>query len=293
MKSPTIFFAVLFFWSCQQKASQNSTPIFEDGVSVGTIESKKIREASGLVESINNPTLFWTHNDSGNGAEIFLVDKSAALRTIVEIDGVENRDWEDIAVGPGPEEGKNYVYIGEIGDNNAEYEYKFIYRIEEPVINQNTADTTIVKIDQIKFRLQDGTRDTEAIIVDPKTKDLYIFSKREEKINLYKLAYPQSTTEVITAERVCKELPFTFIVAADISADGNEILIKNYDQVFYWNREGAETIEETVRRPAINLPYTPEPQGESIAFDREGKGYYTLSESKGKRPQQLLFYKRK
>ena len=65
----------------------------------------------------------------------------------------ENRDWEDIAVGPGPVDGKNYVYVGEIGDNDAKYRFKRVYRFEEPVLNKTTKSIDIVAFDTIIFRL--------------------------------------------------------------------------------------------------------------------------------------------
>ena len=33
--------------------------------------------------------------------------------------GAKMRDWEDIAVGPGPEPNVDYLYVGAIGDNDA------------------------------------------------------------------------------------------------------------------------------------------------------------------------------
>jgi hypothetical protein len=130
-------------------------------------------------------------------------------------------------------------------------------------------------------------------MVDPLTRDIYIFSKREKEIGLYILPFPQSTTEVITAQFILR-LPYTQINAADISSDGKEVLIKNYHQVYYWHKEkGNETLTELlVVKPAF-LPYVTEPQGESITFDRSGKGYYTLSEeTKNKKPH-LMYYQRK
>jgi hypothetical protein len=278
--------------ACTQSNEKKNDNIFAPGVSFGIIEGKKMQEASGLAASISNPGMLWTHNDSGNDAEIFLIDKTGKLKSTVSLPDLKNRDWEDIVAGPGPEENKSYIYIGEIGDNNAVYAHKFVYRIEEPTLTKD-ADTVLHAADAITFRLPDGARDTEAMMIDPQTKDLYIFSKREANVNLYKLPYPQSTTETITAERIVKNLPFTLIVAADMSKDGSEILIKNYNNVYYWKREKGETIEAVIRRTPAVLPYAAEPQGESITFDREGTGYYTLSEQKKKALQNLYFYKRK
>jgi len=70
-------------------------------------------------------------------------------------------------------------------------------------------------------------------------------------------------------------------------------LVKNYDNVFYWKRLSGESVDEAIKRTHETLPYSPEPQGESIAFSRQGDGYYTTSEQKNKMPQHLYFYKRK
>lgn len=275
---------------CQQP---DKASLFEATVSTEIIKDDIIREASGLVASVKNPGMLWTHNDSGNTADIFLIDSTGDIKCTVHLSGIKNRDWEDITIGTGPEENKVYLYIGEIGDNNAAFEYKFLYRIEEPVIAISVSDTTLTKVDTIKFKLSDGARDTEALMIDPTSKDFYIFSKREQRVNLYKLTSPLSTTETMTAERVLEKLPFSLIVAADISEDGTEILVKNYDTVFYWKRVPGESIEETIKRTPETLPYSPEPQGESIAFSREGDGYYTISEQNKKMPQHLYFYKRR
>lgn len=284
----TFLIAGILLTGCQSRS-----PIFEAGISKGVIQSNKIREASGLAASVNNPGMLWTHNDSGNASDIFLLNERGEITCTVHLPGIKNRDWEDIAIGAGPQEGKQYIYIAEIGDNNAVYDTKFLYRIEEPRIPEGVTDTTLSQIDQIKFRLTDGARDTETLMMDPVSKNFYVLSKRESRVNLYQLAGPLTTTDTLTAVRVLEKLPFTLIVGGDISKDGQEILLKNYDHVFYWKRLTGESIEDALKRSPEKLPYTPEPQGESIAFDPGGTGYYTISERKNKAAQHLNFYKRK
>lgn len=278
-------------FGCKNKTSPDASS-FDYGSVQGVLINPDIDEASGLVASHTNPGMLWTHNDSGDKARIFLLDSLGRHRATVWLKGTVNRDWEDIAVGPGPERDKTYVYVGDVGDNLAKYEYKFIYRFLEPVIPTKDTTVELEQVDSIKFKLPDGTRDCEALMIDPATKDLYIFSKREAAVNLYRLPYPQSTTESMIAEKVLESLPFTLIVAADWSADGKEILIKDYEQVYYWRRSNNEPIAELLKTQPILLPYHQETQGESIAFDYYGKGYYTLSEeAQGVKPT-LMFYKR-
>jgi hypothetical protein len=40
------------------------------------------------------------------------------------------------------------------------------------------------------------------------------------------------------------------------------------------------------------LNYNPEPQGEAIAFDLSGNGFYTLNERMKGKEQKLIYYKR-
>jgi len=291
----TILVVCALFIGCSQKKNETvatDKPAFAKPISAGKIKGDKIQEASGLVASIANPGLLWTHNDSGNDADIFLVNGKGEIKCTIHLGDTKNRDWEDITIGTGPEEGKDYIYIGEIGDNAAVYNSKFLYRLEEPRIAEGITDTTIQTVQKIEFTLSDGERDTEALAFDPLSKNFYIFSKRESEVNLYRLPAPLLTDKTMVAERVLEKLPFTQIVALDISKDGTEILTKNYDHVYYWKRKPGETVEATLLSAAVELPYEQEPQGESIAFARDGSGYYTISEQKKDKPQQLVFYKR-
>lgn len=290
-----LFFSLisLVIFGCNSKHSFDHK-LFYVGTSRGILDNREINEASGLAASICNPGMLWTQNDSGDKARIFLIDEYGKHKATINFTGIKNRDWEAIAVGPGPDKDTSYMYIGDIGDNFARHEYKYIYRLKEPKINADdeVVELTIEDIDSIKFILPDGKRDSEAMMIDPMTSDLYIFSKREENVNLYLLPAPQSETEIITAQFVTS-LPFTQINAADISADGKEILIKNYNHVYYWKLNDNESIKEALKRRPHYPPYITEPQGEAIAFDRRGQGYFTLSEETNNKKPHLMFYLRK
>src|SRR5690606_20653452 len=136
-----------------------------------------------------------------------------AIRLACTLQGARNRDWEDIAVGPGPEPDKNYVYVADIGDNHERYATKYIYRFEEPLID-GLRSMNITSFDTIAFRLEDGAKDTEAMFVHPKTKDIYIFSKWENPVRVYLLKCPFS--EGVSVAESIATLPLTLIVAADI-----------------------------------------------------------------------------
>jgi len=281
------------FFSCSSKQSFDHR-FFSVGQSLGIVDNPEIDEASGLAASVNNSGMLWTHNDSGDEARIFLIDQQGKCRATVRFHNLKNRDWEDIAVAPAPESSSSYIYIGEIGDNLSTHDFKYIYRLIEPSIElkEDPVELTVKKIDSIKFVLPDGKRDSEALVVDPLTSDIYVFSKREKQVNLYFLPAPQSTQEIITAQFVT-QLPLTQINSAAISPDGSEVLLKNYIHVYYWHKKKNQALKDLLTEKPIYLPYITEPQGESITFDHEGRGYFTISEKINNKKPHLMFYQRK
>ncbi|MEA5458304.1 hypothetical protein VB796_04610 [Arcicella sp. LKC2W] len=295
MKKYLLFLIPLL--SCQKVVSPSDS--FNDAQDLGIIENVQIKEASGIVASYQNKGLLWTHNDSGDSNRIFSIDTKGKGTREFYLEGATNRDWEAIAIAKFTE--GSYLYIGEIGDNNAEYATSAIYRVPEPTITSTTPQSNTLKnVQKITYKYPDGARDVECFLIDQVSKDIYIISKRDNLKRLYRLPYPQSYTSTITAEFV-QELAFStgtatplFITDGNISADNQEIIIKNYLQIFHWRRNTNESIAEALKRTPIMLPYTAEAQGEGICFGEDGAGYYTISEeSSNKIPVKLHYYQRK
>ncbi|MEJ1236717.1 hypothetical protein WBG78_01230 [Chryseolinea sp. T2] len=266
---------------------------FSKGKELGLLKSKKLEEVSGLAASVANPGMLWTHNDSGNAAEVYLIDQNTSIKMTCVLQGANNRDWEDIAIGPGPEPGKQYIYVGDIGDNLATHLHKFIYRFEEPVYSADAEKkkTIITKVDKISFSLSDERRDSEAFFIDPKTRDIYVISKWKSPVDLYQLKYTESKGYPDVAQHI-GTLPISTVVASDFSRDGTELLVKTYSKVFYFKRSGDMTVQSMLKQRKVELPYKQEPQGEAIAWSTDGKGYYTLSEQQKNEDVHLLYYER-
>jgi len=278
----TIFLSAAMV-SCQKKPNEKS--LFEKGVAHGTNKNGKLEEASGLVESARQPGYFWVINDSGNPADIFLIDKQAKTKKVFHLTNIENRDWEDITIST--EGNTSYLYIADIGDNNARYTYKYIYKIKEPSIED---DELISHVDKLTVKLEDKKRDSETLMFDPTSKNLYLISKRESNVIVYEIAHPFKVDTIIAKN--IGALPFEFINGGAISPEGNELLLRTYTDIYYWKKKNNESIPDLLKTAAIELPYNREPQGESIAWARDSTGYYTLSENaKGERGK-LYFYKR-
>lgn len=270
---------------------QQNTP-FAYGEVKGKVTAAEIKEASGLVASSGNPGLLWTHNDSGDAARIFLIDDSARLRATYYLQGIVARDWEDIASME--RSGRNYLLVGDIGDNGSRRPFVSVHLFEEPVTNTMATLVDTIPAERIStfvMKYADGPRDAESLFFDPVDHYLYVISKREPQAGIYRTALLEVPADTLVLKRV-GTIPHTFVTSADIRSDGTEVLIKNLLEVFYWRRKPGESISQMLKQPAVKLPYRPEPQGEAIAFSRDGGGYYTLSESVLGLNAILYFYRR-
>lgn len=287
VKYPVPWICISLFLVHCSPSSENEE-LFEKGRSLGTNKNGKLEEASGLEASESNPSYFWTHNDSGNFPELFLLDKKAVTKKIFTLAKISNRDWEDITLGPGPEEGVTYLYIGDIGDNMTRYPVKYIYRMKEPSFDQSE---TINEVDTLIVKLPEGNVDMETLMSDPITKNLYLVSKARHSAGLYEILHP-FTRDTLVAKKIVV-LPLKQVVSGDVSADGKEVLLKGYEHIYYWKKTSDGSLVELLKTPATELSYDREPQGEAIAWSRDGSGFFTLGEnSKGERAK-LIFYKRK
>ncbi len=259
----------------------------------GAVELDAIDEASGMVVSYRNPGLLWTHNDSGDAARLYAMDTSGKHLGTIRLADCVARDWEDIAIGPGPAvDGKPtwYLYAGDIGDNRAKRPVIQVQRLPEPDVSSlpRPFDLTL-SADTIVLRYPDGSRDAESLMVDPNTQDIYIVSKREGEVRLYRAPSPHGLEEPNVLEFLY-ELPFSSAVAADVSNDGLHVVVKTYTAIHLWHAKANEDIAASLRRPFTLVPYIPEIQGEALAWSTTESGYYTLSEETMRLPAHLFFY---
>ncbi len=254
------------------------------------IENYTLSEASGMVSSRVNPGHLWVINDSGNAPCLYLIGQQGQLKHTYWIDGATNLDWEDMAIFTDPQKDQSIIYIADIGDNFAIRDHIKIYTLEEPNWKINK-DTTIRIQESYLLKYEDGPRDAETLLVDPKTSELFVITKREEKVRIYRAPSPLVQSDTLLLE-FKGSLPFQNITAGDISLSGDEILLKSYLAIFYWSRKGSTSLIETLLSEHEMLQYQPEPQGESIAWDLNDQGFYTLSEKRDTLAQVLYYYER-
>ncbi len=249
----------------------------------GTISDTAIKEPSGIDAGVLNPTRYWVHNDSGDTARIFAIEANGVTQRIYTLTGASAVDWEDIAIGGGPVAGIPYVYVGDIGDNNATRAEIQVYRVPEPTVVPGAA-TTLAGAEKLRLLYPDGAHNAEALLADPVTGQLVIITKIPGggPAGIYSAPPGLAAGSVTTLTRVgTLDLPFGTnnpVTGADLSPDGTQLAVRTYAQVLLWGRNPAEPIWAPLASAPCVGPVPPESKGEAIGFTADGRGYLTMSD---------------
>ena len=255
----------------------------------GTMKADVMPETSGFACSRQTPGYIWAHGDENTGSnkKIVAIQPSGTLAMTVTISGDPGRDdWEDIATGVYG--GKNYVFIGAIGDNDLAFkDTYYIYYFEEPAISSGTKDASVK---YIRFGYPDNkAHNTETLMYDNIEQMFYIVDKVKGGIcTMYSLPFKTDYgTSTQTLTKVCElgnGSKFNYCTGGDISPDGKWMLVKSKPYVLMWERQGSESLSQTAQRNPVQIAaYQEEAQGEAIAW-LDSTTFYTTSDDKGDVP---------
>jgi len=254
----------------------------------GVVESNLINEASGLAASRKNSGVLWTHNDSGDSPRIFAMNINGAHLVVLNLQNAENYDWEDIAVGPGPVEGEQYLYIGDIGDNSSVRSSISVYRFQEPLVDQNQPAVTmdITNVDQLIMQYPDNQAyDAETLLLDPVSGDILIVTKNKSgDSKVFRNPSPHAADTLVTLVEASAiglgSSVLYSITGGDISADGEMIILRSYSNAVILNRDLSAELGNAFSGVKCYIPVNESlfQQGEAIAFDPDGYGYTTVIE---------------
>lgn len=286
--------------ACTGLVCSIQNPPFGSPQQVGTLLGSVADEASGLVASRKNHNVLWTHNDDTGDNRVFAIHVNGTLLGTYTL-GTGSVDPEDIAIGPGPVSGVDYLYWGNTGDNNNVRSTIFVKRLPEPVVSETQSpplNISVSAVDTLTFAYPtDATapshKDCETLLVDPLNGDFYFVTKRTSVGLVYRAAYPQSTSGVTTLQYVAS-IDWGGPVGGDISPDGQLIIIRRYSgnspEASIWTRPAGGSLWSAFAQPRCDVHLASEPQGEAIAWDALGQGYYTVSENQTPGAQIPIWY---
>jgi hypothetical protein len=277
----------------QSSANGNARAVAPAGygppVLLANLENTAVNESSGIAASRRSRDLFWTHNDSGDGPFIYAFDRKGRQRGTWRVAFASARDWEDIAVGPGPDPKRSYIYVGDIGDNGRQRNEIIVYRVVEPQTSAGDISSSkknplaTEQARPIRLAYPDGKHNAEALLVHPKTGALYIVTKNfGSSCGVYKAPAKLSAT-INTLVRVGEvSIPTILggaITGGDISPDGLKVILCDYLAGYEIALPADHTDFDLVwRLPLTRVELGSRRQGEAVCYSADGSSLLVTSE---------------
>ena len=234
-----------------------------------------LTECSGLDYSGNNN--FWAHNDGYGDNHIYQMNGAGAIIRTVTVNNAINYDWEDLA----HDVNRNYLYIGDFGNNNCDRTNLHIYRINHP---KNTS-LTALNADVINFTYPDQSQfpspwmnfDAEGFFHHNGL--LYIFTKADGSAVGYTKLYtlPDQPGSYV-ATLVDSFYTNDRITAADINADASAVIISTNSHIhIFTGWSGVNIFSGNHIQVNISGSWT---QKEGLAF-KDANHVYMADENNG------------
>jgi hypothetical protein len=255
----------------------------EPGVrELGKVKPQELTEISGIAASRVDPGVLWVSND-GDSGWLYAVRTTGKLAGAVKMP-TRVLDVEEIAMGVGPEPGVDYLYVGDIGDNDARRPEVLVVRLPEPALDgADRVGVDAEDIEQFRLVYPDGSHNAEAMFVDPTTGALYLITKESRGARVYEIARDALRSGERGRLEFVTDLDVDNVSAAAISPDGTLIVMRREDQGWLWSRQPGQGVVEALQAPPQSIQVRGRRQGkngEAITFRPDGACYYTLSEGK-------------
>ena len=251
---------------------------------VGRINSPKITESSGLVASRCNENIFWTHNDSGNGSFIFALNEKGRHVGTWRVKGAKSGDWEDIATAK-DKNGECILFVGDIGNNSMLRNELTVYRFREPTIKGKNASSKISQTKAaraIKYTYPDRRRNAEALLVHPKSGEIYVLTKSVGAGSVVYKFSARGGRATKVAQIDLPAFPTGLVTGGDISSDGRRVVLTDYYNAYEYSLRdrGASFDSIWTSEPTI-IEVGERDQGEAVCYSPDMTAVYTTSEKRG------------
>jgi len=244
----------------------------------GSVSDPTLTEISGMARGRRDESVLWVHEDSGAKPDVHALRLDGTVRKTFRLAGANAKDWEDMAIGPGPAPGVHYLYLGDVGDNAKKRDSIVVYRVPEPAVSGGGM-STLSGVESITLKYPNAPYNSEAMAVGADG-TIYVITK-SAGTRVFMARFPQSTSGVTTMQEVPAGTlaSRTDMSGADIRMDGQALIVRGYRSAWTWPIEPGESMATTLARtPCLTPGFRDEKQGESIAFLANDGSYTTTGE---------------
>jgi len=262
--------------------AKTTCKVWEEPEPIGNIGIRALDETSGMAASRKQKDVIWLHNDSGDDARVFALSEKGEYLGEWKLEGVDARDWEDIAIGPCPDAPGDCLWIADTGNNTLLRKTLLLHRVSEPSVDREkpAAKHVVDEVDTLEFQYPDGERyDAEALMVS-KDGTFWIVTKGALEGRLFRGKEEAESDAPLIVERVGTRAGLRLVTAGDLGPHGQRFALRGYDWAMVFLLAPGQTPTDVFENETIVVPLAVEPQGESIAFTRDGKALLTTSEER-------------
>jgi len=198
------------------------------------MESLAISECSGIAKSNQLEGVYWVHNDSAGGSDLYAIDRLGKLLAVIPT-SMPNTDWEDIAT-----DNEGNLFIGDFGNFNNTRRNLAIHFLAEPDLSTNPSDVAYRSFpfaypDQKEFPPKRRLFDCEALFWADGSLFLLTKSLGDTYTRLYRFA-DQIEDKVNTPQRVGLFDIGPQVTAADASPDGKSLAVLTSRSIWIFDR---------------------------------------------------------
>jgi hypothetical protein len=236
----------------------------------------RIGEASGIAPAQRSATTVFVQNDSGHPNQLFAVDlRTGRTVATIRVPGARNVDWEDLATGP-DRAGAPCVWIGDIGDNDAQRREVQVYRVPVPQLADRTIRTGRPAIWRLRY--PGGPTDAESLAVAPDGRAYIVTKSLLGTSVVYRLPTQPDPHRVRVLQRIgviqftAHGVPNPFGVVGELMATGAALsrngavfAVRTYASAYLW-RVAAGGLTAALRRKPTRIDLPRQRQGEGITF---------------------------
>jgi len=252
----------------------------QPGQPVCTLNDNRLIALSGLGVTENGYVVINDGTGSSTRDRVFFLDSSCKVAKAVSYPGGGARDPEDLAVGQ-----DGTVWVADIGDNGRNRQHVGLWKVPPGGNGQITL---------YRLRYPDGAHDAEALLLDANDQPI-IVTKGTGAAGIYAPTGPlEPSTAAPSGVAMSKVGEFTpkrtgtsgfggilgqmLITGGANSPDRTKVVLRTYTDAYEWDVPDGDVVKAiTTGEPRIT-PLPDEPQGEAIAYSRDGATFLTVSD---------------
>jgi hypothetical protein len=245
--------------------------------------------ASSIAASVRHPEALYVPGRPGDQPQFFAVEPSGVDRGVYRLEGANNIDWEDIAVGPCP--GGSCVYIADMGDDPQIRTDYVIYRVLEPF--SLSAGDHAVPFEALRFAYPDGkSHDAQTLLLHPVTGLLTIVTKDHSGSGLAVVyEFPTTQPSVTATTQLLRRGQFSppppplpptdqrTVIDGDVHPQTLAVLLRTPTDFYFYAMQPEQSVANALGGTPCSLRVAEEDElGKAVGWLRSGSGYVTVGE---------------